>query len=149
VNYLTGEVNVNFPVSIPAGTNISAQYYLFQTGLPRSIFYYNNVITLRSPPDRSYLVELDAYLTPAAFFSTEQAIPFSYMSEYIARGAARKILSDTGDWEQFNQYEPLFREQEMLVWKRSQRQVTANRVPTIYSAGFGGLGLGNSNGGFT
>ena len=149
VNYLTGEVNVNFPVSIPAGTNISAQYYLFQTGLPRSIFYYNNVITLRSPPDRSYLVELDAYLTPAAFFSTDQAIPFSYMSEYIARGAARKILSDTGDWEQFNQYEPLFREQEMLVWKRSQRQVTANRVPTIYSAGFGGLGLGNSNGGFT
>jgi hypothetical protein len=55
------------------------------------------------------------------------------MSEYIARGAARKILSDTGDIEQFQFYEPLFREQEMLVWKRSQRQFTATRTPTIFS----------------
>ena len=28
------------------------------------------------------------------------------MCEYIARGAARKILSDTGDIEQFQFYEP-------------------------------------------
>lgn len=56
------------------------------------------------------------------------------MSEYIARGAARKILSDTGDVEQFQFYEPLFREQEMLVWKRAQRQNTSTRVQTIYSS---------------
>jgi len=51
-------------------------------------------------------------LSPAAFLSTNQAAPFGYMCEYIARGAARKILSDTGDVEQFNFYEPLFMEQE-------------------------------------
>jgi hypothetical protein len=55
------------------------------------------------------------------------------MCEYIARGAARKILADTGDIEQFQFYEPLFREQEMLVWKRSQRQFTATRTQTIFS----------------
>jgi hypothetical protein len=87
---------------------------------------------------------LDAYLSPAAFFSQGQAIPFAYMAEYIARGAARKILSDTGDVEQFMFYEPLFREQEMLVWKRSQRQWTNNRTETIYSQGFG-QGLNGSN----
>lgn len=142
VNYLTGEINVQFPVVIPAGVNINVQCNYFQTGLPRSILYYNNTLTLRSPPDRQYLVELDCYLTPAAFLQTGSAIPFGYMAEYIARGAARKILSDVGDAEQLQFYEPFFREQEMLVWKRSQRQWTNNRTETIYSQG---QGFGNNN----
>lgn len=140
VNYQTGQINVTFtdpsngnPVAIPAGTNIQAQCYFYQQGLPRAILYYNNCITLRPPPDISYLIEMNAYLTPAAFLSTTEAIPFGYMAEYISRGAARKILADTGDVEQFQFYEPLFKEQEILVWKRSQRQFTATRTGTIFS----------------
>lgn len=148
VNYLTGVVNVTFPVAIPAGNDINVQCYYFQSGLPRAILYYNNVLTLRSPPDIQYSVELDAYLSPAAFLSTEQALTFGYMAEYIARGAARKILSDTGDIEQFMFYEPLFKEQELLVWKRSQRQWTSTRTETIYSQGFSqGMGQNNLGGG--
>jgi len=146
INYFTGiATNVYFPVAIPAGNAINVQCYYFQTGLPRGMLFYNNTLTLRSPPDKSYLVELDAYLTPAAFFSQEAAIPFGYMAEYIARGASRKILSDTGDVEQFQFYEPLFREQELLVWKRSQRQWTATRSETIYSQGMHGNGNGYSS----
>jgi hypothetical protein len=147
VNYLTGVINVSFPVNIPAGNQISVQVYYFQTGLPRGMLYYNNTLTLRSPPDRQYLVELDAYLTPAAFLVGSQAVPFAYMSEYIARGAARKILSDTGDVEQFMFYEQFFKEQELLVWKRSQRQWTNNRTPTIYSQGMNYGGRGTYGGG--
>ncbi len=149
INYLTGTVtNLYFPVVIPSGVNISAQCYYFQSGLPRGILYYNNVLTLRSPPDRQYLVELDAYLSPAAYLLTADIIKFGYMSEYIARGAARKLLTDTGDVEQFMFYEPLFREQEMLVWKRSQRQWTATRTQTIYSQGpnMGQSGFNNQGG---
>jgi hypothetical protein len=145
VNYLTGVATVQFPVAIPEGNNINAQCYFFQTGLPRGILFYNNVLTLRSPPAQQYLVELDAYLSPCAFMSSAQALPFGYMSEYIARGAARKILADTGDWEQFQAYEPLFKEQESLVWKRSQRQFTATRTQTIYSSSAGQFGSGNNN----
>jgi len=149
INYLTGvATNVFFPNAIPAGVNINAQCYFFNTGLPRGILFYNNVLTLRSPPDKQYLVELDAYLSPAAFLNTSQAVPFGYMSEYIARGAARKILSDTGDKEQLEFYETFFREQEMLVWKRSQRQWTATRTESMYSQGFGqGAGFNNNYGG--
>lgn len=142
INYLTGECTVTFNTEIPLGTNIAAQCFFFQTGLPRALLYYNNTITLRVPPARSYLVELEAYLSPAAFLNSSQAIQFGYMAEYIARGAVRKILSDTGDWEQFNMYEPLFKEQEMLVWKRSQRQWTATRTETIYSQGMNQNSLG-------
>ena len=144
-NYFTGEaLNVTFPAPIPAGADILAQCYFFQCGLPRSVLYYNNTLTLRSPPDKQYLVELDAYLTPSAFLSSEAALPFAYMAEYIARGAARKILSDTGDIEQFQFYEPLFLEQESLVHIRSQRQWTATRTQTIYSQG-NRNGFGNNN----
>jgi len=148
INYFTGIVNVEFPVVIPQGHNISAQCFFYQSGLPRGILYYNNVLTLRAPPDEQYLVEVEAYLSPAAFLNTGAAIPFGYMAEYIARGAARKILSDTGDIDQFQFYEPLFREQETLVWKRSQRQWTSSRTESIYSQGFGqGAGFNNNYGG--
>lgn len=146
INYFTGVANVMFPSAIPSGADINAQCYYFQSGLPRAILYYNNTLTLRCPPAQQYLVELDAYLTPAAFVSTVQSIPFAYMSEYIARGAARKILSDTGDIDQFMFYEPLFKEQELLVWKRSQRQWTATRTETLYSSG--NNQFGNSNNSF-
>jgi hypothetical protein len=148
INYLTGQGNVTFTAPPAAGAAISAQAFLFQCGLPRGVLFYNNTLIFRSPPDRQYLVELDAYLSPAAFLNQPNAIPFGYMAEYIARGAARKILADTGDIEQFQFYEPLFREQEMLVWKRSQRQWTASRTQTIYSQGInqGQSGFNNLGG---
>jgi hypothetical protein len=150
INYLTGMLNVEFPVEIPVGVAINAQAFYFQCGLPRGVLYNNNTLTFRSPPDQSYLVQLDAYLSPAAFLLQPNAIPFGYMSEYIARGAARKILSDTGDMDQFNFYEPFFIEQELLVWKRSQRQWTATRTQTMYSQGtnqgqIGSNGLGGNS----
>ena len=150
VDYFTGDVNVTFPSAVPANVNINAVFFFFQSGLPRAALFYNNVLTLRSPPDRQYLVEIEAYLTPSAFLNTSAAIQFGYMAEYIARGAARKILADTGDVEQFSFYEPLFREQEMLVWKRSQRQWTATRSQTIYSQGInqGQSGFNNIGGSF-
>lgn len=134
INYLTGEVNVTFSSPIAGNQTINSQSYSIAAGMPRSILYFNNMLLLRVPPNTNYMVELTAYLSPASFFNSTNALPFGYMAEYIARGAARKILSDTGDVEQFNFYEPLFREQEQLVWKRSQRQITANRTETIYSS---------------
>lgn len=150
INYNTGvATNVYFPTAIPDGTPIQAQCYFYEQGLPRAILFYNNCITVRPPPNTQYLIELEAYLTPAAFLSSTAAIPFGYMAEYIARGAARKILADTGDTEQFMFYEPLFKEQETLVWKRSQRQFTATRTGTIFSdlqgqANFNSAGQGST-----
>lgn len=133
VNYATGAVSVTFPSNVSTGNAIQANCNYYNPGIPRAILFYNNVLTISPPPDVSYYVEMDAYLSPAAFLNGSSALQFAYMAEYIARGAARKILSDTGDIEQFQFYEPLFREQESLVWKRSQRQFTSVRTGTIFS----------------
>jgi hypothetical protein len=133
VDYTTGVAYVTFPNIVPTGASINAQSQFFQQGLPRSVLFYDNTLTIRPQPDISYLVQLTAYLSPSAFLQSSNSVPFAYMSEYIARGAARKILADTGDIEQFQFYEPLFIEQEILVWKRSQRQFTASRTATIFS----------------
>src|SRR6185312_12614480 len=94
VNYLTGNTTpVSFPNPIADGAPIYAQCIFYQLGIPRAVLYYNNVLTFRSPPSAQFVVQMDAYLSPAAFFSSTQSVPFAYMSEYIARGAARKILS--------------------------------------------------------
>ncbi len=153
VNYLTGEVTVTFPAIIPATFNdqanmIETQCYLFQYGMPRMVLFWNNILKLRPPPDRTYLIECDAYLTPAAFLSSADALPFGYMAEYIARGAARKMLTDAADMDQVRFYEPFFKEQELLVLRRSDRQFSANRTPTIFSsldsqAPFNGYSGGN------
>lgn len=134
VNYDTGLVYVSFPSAPPDGTAIQAQCYFYQQGIPRGLLYFNNILRFRPPPNTQYLMSLQAYLTPAAFLTTSTSLPFAYMAEYIARGAARKILSDTGDVEQFQFYEPLFREQEMLVWRRSARIRASTQQPTIYNS---------------
>lgn len=149
VDYEGGDIFVTFDTPPADQAPINVQCVYVQQGIPRSCLFYNNVITLMPPPsDLGYLIELDAYLTPAAYLSTTASLQFSYMAEYIARGAARKILADTGDWEQFDRYEPLFREQELLVWKRSQRQITATKAPTIYSSPLGQAWTNNVGQGF-
>ena len=137
-NYVDGTTSVRFAANIPSGQPIQANCYFYQPGIPTAALYYNNTITILPPPNLPYYIEFDAYLTPAAYLQGASPLQFGYMSEYLARGAARKILSDTGDIEQLNLYEPFFKEQEMLVWKRSQRILTSTATPSFFSAPGGG-----------
>lgn len=135
INYLTGQVSVTFPAIVPLNNPIQIKYIPYAAGTPRCCLFFDNIISLRPVPNIAYLIEFDAYLTPAAFLSTNPsaALKFGYISEYLARGTARKILSDVGDIEQFTFYEPFFREQEALVIRRTNRQDSINRTPTIFT----------------
>lgn len=133
VDYINGTATFTFNTGIASGSNIETQTSPFSAGFPRICLFFNNIFKLYPVPDRSYKIQVDAYITPTVFFNTQSSVPFAYMSEYISRGAARKILADTGDYEQFQFYEPLFREQENLVLRRTSRQNATQRTPTIFS----------------
>jgi hypothetical protein len=137
VDYITGVANFTYQIDAPAdGIPIQSQSSPYSAGFPRCVLYYNNIFKLYPVPDRFYKFQCDCYITPAQFFSYTAQVnnSFAYMSEYLARGAAQKILSDTGDYEQWQFYEPIFRQQENFVLRRADRQRGVVRTPTIYSA---------------
>lgn len=133
VNYLTGVCNFTTLKIVQDQTNINTQSSPYSSGVPRILLFFNNIIKVYPVPDRTYKIQLDAYITPSQFLMTNSSLQFSYMAEWIARGAARKILSDNADTEQFQFYEPLFQEQERMVLRRTSRQNSTVRTPTIFS----------------
>lgn len=134
VNYDTGEVIFSwFAQPVPDQVPIELQTSPFSSGRPRIALYFNQIFKVYPVPDRAYKIQVDAYVTPQVFFSSTAAFPFAYMAEYISLGAARKILSDNGDWDQYDRYEGRFREQENLVLRKTSRQNMVIRTPTIYS----------------
>lgn len=135
VDYITGAFSFTLSSGDFAnGSNIEVQSSPYSAGVPRIVLFFNNTLKLYPVPDRFYKIQLEAYITPAQFLTSNASVPFAYMSEYIARGAARKILSDTGDIEQLQMYEPFFREQENLVLRRTSRINLIQRTPTIFAS---------------
>jgi hypothetical protein len=132
INYITGTVSVTFGSVIPSTSAINSQSIPYSAGRPQAILFYDNTFTFRPIPDKPYLFQIDAYYNPAAFLATTNAIPYRWMTEYFARGTARKILQDYGDVEQLALYEPYFREQENFVLRRTYRQNSNTRVATIF-----------------
>jgi hypothetical protein len=132
VNYVTGAISVTFLYSIPTTSAINYQCIPYSPGRPQAVLLYDNVFSFRPIADKPYLFQIDAYYNPAAFLMTSDAVPYRWMSEYLARGTARKILQDYGDVEQLQLYEPMFREQEAFVLRKTYRQNSNVRVGTIY-----------------
>lgn len=137
IDYVNGIANFQFPTPIGASNNIFVQYVPYTPGVPRMLLFFNNIMKLFPCPDRAYKIQLDCQITPAQFLDTSQAVPFAYMSEYLARGAARKIMIAQADTEQVQFYESFFREQENFVLRRTSRQQATQRTPTIFSTQVG------------
>ena len=132
VNYLTGLISASFAGTIPTTSGIYTQVIPYTAGRPQSVLFYDNIFTLRPVPDKSYKILMDACFSPAAYATTTGSTTYSWMAEYLARGAARKILNDYGDAEQQAYYEPFFREQEAMVLRRTGRQNSVVRTATIF-----------------
>ena len=45
VNYVTGEVNVSFPIAPAENSQIQVQCYFYEQGIPRAVLFYNNCLT--------------------------------------------------------------------------------------------------------
>jgi len=134
VDYVNGILSFQWLSSpVPDQAPIEVQTCPFSAGFPRICLYFNQIFKLYPVPDRAYRIQVDGYITPSVFFNSNAFIPFAYMSEYIALGASRKILSDNGDYDLRAFYEPQFREQENLVLRKTSRQKAVMRTPTIYS----------------
>jgi len=135
INYVTGAVTVtDWSNTIPTTSTINAQYFPYVAARPLACLFYDNEFVLRPVPDKSYKVEVEVYQRPSQLLDAETDEPdIQQWWQFIAFGAALKILEDRQDTETIETLMPRFDEQKQLVLHRTIVQQTPERTPTIYS----------------
>ena len=137
INYLTGAFTITFggnaPVAPAANARINSQCVFNQPSIPQAVLYYNNVFTVRPLPDQPYRIECEVYMNPIALLATNQNPQLNEWWQYIAYGAARKVLQDRGDLDTVALLEPEYRKQENLCLRRTLVELANERTATIYT----------------
>ncbi len=97
INYLTGQFTINFVTPPQAGFNINSQVVYYQPSLPQAVLFYANQFTLRPIPDQPYAINLEVYRVPTDLLLANSVPELNEYWQYIAYGAAKKILEDRMD----------------------------------------------------
>jgi hypothetical protein len=133
INYATGAYWFCF-ISAPAsGEVIYSHTVPYSSATPISALYYDNQITLRPVPDKSYEVELTVDVRPTELLDQANTPELGQWWQYIAYGASKKVFEDRMDTESIQQIMPEFKEQQRLALRRTIVQNSNNRTATIYA----------------
>lgn len=149
IDYVTGAYTLNWTLAPQSGAAINSQTVPYVAALPQAILYYENQFTLRPIPDQPYQITLEAYERPTALLSANQSPDLCEWWQYIAYGAAKKVLEDRMDMETVQLIMPEFKQQERLILRRTLVQNSNQRVSTIYveqtgnASGLNSWGMGN------
>lgn len=132
INYITGSYSLNWNTPPAAGANINSQTVAYVPALPQSMLFYDGKITLRPIPDQPYQINFEVYQRPSELLASNQQPELSEWWQYIAYGAAKKILEDRMDMETVQLIMPEFKQQERLILRRTIVQNSNQRSSTIY-----------------
>jgi hypothetical protein len=141
VNYLTGAFVVTFPIAPAAGENINVQIVPYVAQRPQAMLFFDEQFVLRPVPDQSYQVSMEVYARPTALLAAGTSPQLEQWWQYIAYGAAKKVLEARLDIDSVALILPEYKKQELLVLRSTVVQNTNERTATIYteqSEAFGG-----------
>jgi len=135
IDYTTGVVTgLTFTATIDAGTSIFAHTVPVNRARPTSLLYFNDAFYVRPVPDKAYRVEIDVYRRPSQLLEDSGDEPeIAQWWQFLAFGAAKKVLEDRGDLEGIQNILGPFEEQKQLVLQRTVKQQTQQRAETIYT----------------
>lgn len=133
INYVTGAVTITFGAAIPVGNTITTSYISTVASRPTGALFYGDNIFLRPIPDNVYHVQIDAYMFPAQVLANTNTPQLREWWQYLAYGAAIKILIDRQDMQSVQNLMPFFQEQQRLINRRNIVQNTNERTASIYS----------------
>lgn len=138
INYVTGAFSVTFPTAPASGAVVQAQTKPYAPAIPTSVLFYDTQFTLRPVPDKSYRVEMNAFIRPTELLDDSEEPGLQEFWQYISLGCAIKVFQDRMDMESVQAVYPEFKLQERLCLRRTIVQKTNERASTIYvSNGFG------------
>lgn len=133
INYITGEFTLTFLSAPGAAQPVNAQTFPFSVARPTAVLYYQNQFTLRPFPDGAYPVTIDAYVKPTELIENDDVPELKQWWQYIAYGAAKKVLEDRMNVEKVQMIMPEFKRQEDMALRRTIVQRTNQRTATIFS----------------
>lgn len=134
IDYVTGAVSVTWGNTVAATETIKYRYVSRQVSRPTSMLFYNNYFILRPVPDAVYKVNIEAYSRPTQRLAADDDTPdVNQWWQYVAFGAAIKVLQDRQDVESIQNIMPFFKEQENLVIYRTALDQAPERTGTIYT----------------
>jgi len=133
INYVTGAYAINFPIAPALAADIKSQTVPYVAARPQSVCYFENAFILRPVPDQVYAVNIEVNKRPTELLADADEPGLSEWWQYIAYGAAKKILEDRLDSESIQEIMPEFKNQETLLLRRTIVQQSNERVATIYT----------------
>lgn len=133
INYYTGAYSVTFDDNTLSGQPINVHMNLYTANRPSAVLYYDNTFVFRPVPDQPYTINFEYYALPTELSTSSDVPNLKEWWQYIAYGAAIKVLQDRMDMETVASIMPEFKKQERLVLRRTLVQNSTQRTATIYS----------------
>lgn len=148
INYITGQYQFSFNTPPGAQQQITSETFPYTTGRPTTMLYYGNVFTLRPVPNQPYPIIMEVDQRPSQLLALGQSPQLEEWWQYIAYGASIKLLQDRANYERVAEIMPEYRNQELLVLRRTTQQLSNERSMTIYTqqANIGGWNSPFGNG---
>jgi len=142
VVYLTGAITFTFAVAPANGQVIQASFIQYIAGFPTGVLMFDNKFTFMPVPDRAYRFRIKAwsllYVQPAVgapqtFFilSTDKPLQEEW-GPAIAYGAARRIASDYGEMDRYQEITALYKEQINYILTRTHIDLESSRTLPMF-----------------
>lgn len=132
INYLTGQWSITFIIPPGNQQDITSMTVPYQPQRPLGLLYYDDVFTVRPIPDKPYPIQMEVFIRPLPLLENGDVPKLEQWWQYIAYGAAKKLLEDRMDMDTVQMILPEFDKQERLVLRRTLVQKATQRSPTIY-----------------
>ena len=134
INYVTGVItNIVLPSAPPANNIVNAQYVSYQASRPEALLFYADTFFLRPIPDKAYKVTMEALRQPTILLANADNPQLEEWYQYLAYGAAKKILEDRQDITSLANIMPEFKYQQHLALRRTSDQLAQERSATIFT----------------
>jgi len=137
INYLTGAIaNVTWSANVAAGEEILVQYVPYQSARPQAVLFYDDTLQFSPVPDQAYDFNIETFITPTQLLAGGSEPTLREWWQLLAYGASLKIFADRLDMENYTKVQILYNEQQRLVERRTMKQLSPQRVSTIYTDDF-------------
>jgi len=132
VDLTTGAVtNLTWTAIIPIGNDITVQSLSLVQARPQAVLYLDNTLTFYPIPDVSYEIACTAYYNPDDLVAGNEPEIRQWWN-LIAFGASMKIFQDNLDLDSYQKVRLFFDEAKRLVLRKTLKQLSTQRVATIY-----------------